>query len=55
VLSMNEKSSIDFSKKSWMIDVLIRSSTNVFINMFSFQNVDVDSFINWLEENKYID
>jgi hypothetical protein len=44
---MNEKSFIDFSKKSRMIDVLIRSSKNAFINTFSFfQNVDVDSFIN---------
>jgi hypothetical protein len=56
VLSMNEKSFIDFSKKSRMIDVLIRSWRNAFINMSSsFQDVDVDSFINWLEKNRYID
>ncbi len=46
VLSMNEESSIDFSKKSRMTDVLIRSSRNALISMSSsFQDVDVDSFI----------
>jgi hypothetical protein len=47
MLLMNEKSFIDLSKKSRMTDVFIRSSKNAFINTTSsFQDVDVDSFIN---------
>jgi hypothetical protein len=35
---------------------LICSSKNAFINKSSsLQDVDVDSFINWLEENRYVD
>jgi aspartate oxidase len=46
VLSVNEKSSIDLSKRSRMTDALIRSSRDALTNMSSsFQDVDVDSFI----------
>jgi hypothetical protein len=47
VFSANEKSFIDLFEKSRMFDVLIRSSKNAFISKSSsFQDVDVDSFIN---------